>query len=225
MQNKRVVVFDLDDTLYNEIDFLKSAYKEISLKISKLTLVNSEAIYNQMLEGFYDKVNVFEAVINNYNLSIKIDELINIYRNHNPKIKLSKDRVKVLNKLKKNGVVIGLMTDGRSKQQRSKIKALKLNKWISEIIISEEFGTEKPNVNNYKHFETLFGKAHYYYIGDNVKKDFVTPNKLGWTTICLKDNGQNIHAQKATLVHNQFFPKYTVDEFAEIKKVIFKHIN
>ena len=26
MQNKRVVVFDLDDTLYNEIDFLKSAY-------------------------------------------------------------------------------------------------------------------------------------------------------------------------------------------------------
>jgi len=26
---KRVVVFDLDDTLYKEIDFLKSAYMEI----------------------------------------------------------------------------------------------------------------------------------------------------------------------------------------------------
>lgn len=31
--------------------------------------------------------------------------------------------------------------------------------------------------------------------GDNLRKDFITPNKLGWKTICLLDDGRNIHRQ------------------------------
>lgn len=221
MKINTVVVFDLDDTLYKEIDFLKSAYSEISLKISKVVYVESSAIYNQMLACFYNKENVFESIIKKYNLSISINELLDIYRNHKPEIKLSKDRVEVLNELKCRGIVLGLLTDGRSKQQRSKIEALKLNTWISEILISEEFGSEKPNANNYKYFENLFGKAKYYYVGDNVKKDFITPNKLNWTTICLKDSGQNIHKQNDSLLGKEYLAKYTVSNFKRILDLIF----
>ncbi|WP_034045392.1 HAD family hydrolase [Wocania ichthyoenteri] len=221
MKINTVVVFDLDDTLYNEIDFLKSAYTEISLKIGKVVSVESSVIYNQMLACFYDKENAFEAIIKIHNLSISINELLDIYRNHNPKLELSKDRVEVLNELKRRGIVIGLITDGRSKQQRSKIDALKLNNWVSEVLISEEFGSEKPNVNNYKHFENLFENANYYYIGDNVKKDFITPNKLGWTTICLKDSGQNIHKQNSSLLGKEYLAKYTVSSFKNILDLIF----
>lgn len=221
MKINTVVVFDLDDTLYKEIDFLKSAYSEISLKISKMVYVESSAIYNQMLACFYNKENVFESIIKKYNLSISINELLDIYRNHKPEIKLSKDRVEVLNELKCRGIVLGLLTDGRSKQQRSKIEALKLNTWISEILISEEFGSEKPNANNYKYFENLFGKAKYYYVGDNVKKDFITPNKLNWTTICLKDSGQNIHKQNDSLLGKEYLAIYTVSNFKRILDLIF----
>ncbi|WP_341214543.1 HAD family hydrolase [uncultured Wocania sp.] len=221
MKINTVVVFDLDDTLYKEIDFLKSAYNEISLKISKVVYVESSAIYNQMLACFYNKENVFESIIKKYNLSISINELLDIYRNHKPEIKLSKDRVEVLNELKCRGIVLGLLTDGRSKQQRSKIEALKLNTWISEILISEEFGSEKPNANNYKYFENLFGKAKYYYVGDNVKKDFITPNKLNWTTICLKDSGQNIHKQNDSLLGKEYLAIYTVSNFKRILDLIF----
>lgn len=221
MKINTVVVFDLDDTLYKEIDFLKSAYNEISLKISKMVYVESSAIYSQMLACFYNKENVFESIIKKYNLSISINELLDIYRNHKPEIKLSKDRVEVLNELKCRGIVLGLLTDGRSKQQRSKIEALKLNTWISEILISEEFGSEKPNANNYKYFENLFGKAKYYYVGDNVKKDFITPNKLNWTTICLKDSGQNIHKQNDSLLGKEYLAKYTVSNFKRILDLIF----
>ncbi|MCF7560041.1 HAD family hydrolase [Sabulilitoribacter multivorans] len=221
MRIKNVVVFDLDDTLYNEIDFLKSAYKEISVKISKEVSVKSLIIYNQMLEWFYNNHNVFERVIKAYNSSLNVEELLNIYRTHRPNLQLEKSKVGVLNDLKKRGVFMGLLTDGRSHQQRSKIEALKLNNWISEIVISEEFGSEKPDVNNYKYFENVFGEAQYSYIGDNIKKDFVTPNKLGWTTICLNDNGLNIHKQTTSMVQKEYLAQYKIDEFSELMKIVF----
>lgn len=218
---KKVVVFDLDDTLYYEIDFLKSAYKNISLKISKMVSVYPQTIYEQMLKSYYAGENVFETTISTYNLSIDVEELLIIYRNHKPNIRLTKDRVKVLNALKNDGVTMGLITDGRSQQQRNKIEALGLEKWITEILISEEFGSEKPNINNFKHFENLFGKTSYYYIGDNIKKDFIAPNTLRWITICLKDNGLNIHSQKEKGVSKQHLAKYNISCFSEFKDIIF----
>lgn len=220
MKINTVVVFDLDDTLYNEIDFLKSAYKEISIKIGEITLVEAVDIYTEMLKHFYNNENVFKTIINKYDLSISVRELLDVYRNHAPKLKLEDDRVKVLNELKKRGVMMGLITDGRSGQQRSKIKALKLNDWISEILISEEFGSEKPNINNYLHFENLYGTANYYYVGDNVKKDFITPNKLNWNTICLKDNGLNIHKQDTSLFDKAYLPQHNINEFKELLSLI-----
>ncbi|MDO5971187.1 HAD family hydrolase [Flavivirga aquimarina] len=222
MNDKKIIVFDLDDTLYNEVDFLKSAFIEISSIVTSNSDVESITVYNSMLNYFYNGENVFEAIINDYKCLLSIKELLNIYRNHKPNIKLSDDRINVLNQLKSNSNIagLGLLTDGRSIQQRNKIKALGLSTWISEIVISEEFGSEKPNMNNYKYFERALGEAHYYYVGDNIKKDFVTPNQLNWTTICLVDNGSNIHKQDKTLVTKEYLAKHTIIEFSDLLRII-----
>ena len=220
MKIKKNIIFDLDDTLYNEIDFLKSAYKEISIKISREISVDALLIYNEMLKCFHHKANVFEVIIKKYNSSYSIQELLHVYRNHKPEIELSNEKNNVLDSLKSKNIHMGLLTDGRSVQQRNKINALKLNTWFSEIIISEEFGSEKPNIDNYKYFEKKFGKGIYYYIGDNVKKDFVSPNELNWKTICLKDKGLNIHEQNNILVNEDYKAKYTVNEFYQILDII-----
>ena len=115
---------------------------------------------------------------------------------------------------------MGLLTDGRSVQQRNKINALKLNAWFSEIIISEEFGSEKPNMNNYKYFEKIFGDGTYYYIADNINKDFISPNNLGWTTICLKDNGLNIHKQDVSLIDKKYLAKYTIHKLSKVLNIV-----
>jgi len=112
------------------------------------------------------------------------------------------------------------LTDGRSVQQRNKIEALNLNQWFTEIVISEEFGSEKPNINNYTHFENTFGHGNYYYIADNLSKDFISPNKLNWTTICLKDSGQNIHKQNAEILDDIYLPKHTISSFKRILDII-----
>ena len=49
LETNNVVVFDLDDTLYNEVDFLISAYKEISIKIAVEINVSNEIVYEDVL--------------------------------------------------------------------------------------------------------------------------------------------------------------------------------
>ncbi len=221
IRDNKTVIFDLDDTLYNEIDFLKSAYKDISKKVASNVNVDALLLYKDMLTHFNNGKNVFKVIIEMYSASYTIQELLHIYRNHQPKLELSKDRRGVLDTLKHENVNLGLLTDGRSVQQRNKIKALNLDTWFPEIIISEEFGSEKPNINNYKYFEKVYGEGTYYYIGDNIKKDFVSPNMLNWTTICLADNGLNIHKKDKTLaLPETYLAKHTVNEFADILRLI-----
>jgi putative hydrolase of the HAD superfamily len=56
---------------------------------------------------------------------------------------------------------------------------------------------------------------NYIYIADNPNKDFITPNKLGWTSICLLDRGQNVHQQNFKLSID-LLPHYSVNSFEEI---------
>ena len=58
--SENVVVFDLDDTLYNEIDFLKSAYLEIANNVSILANVSSLSVFNEMLKNYYNGLNVLK---------------------------------------------------------------------------------------------------------------------------------------------------------------------
>lgn len=112
--------------------------------------------------------------------------------------------------MKEGRVRIGLITDGRSVQQRNKIEVLGLKRWIDEedIVISEEFGSEKPALENYAYFMKRYLKCHdFTYVGDNLKKDFIAPNSLGWMTVCLKDDGRNIHKQNTKEIDEDMEPK------------------
>lgn len=216
----KVVVFDLDDTLYKEIDFLNSAFKEIALIISNDSGTSYYEIIGDMLHLYNNKENVFQSILTKYNpLRYAVKDLIETYRAHKPNISLSKETKEVLNELHSNGIRFGMVTDGRSVQQRNKINALGLDKYFEHIIISDEFGFEKPHLANYTYFQNLFPDMDYYYIGDNVKKDFIAPNILGWKTICIKDDGRNIHSQNIKITRIQQ-PKYYITHFLELPNII-----
>lgn len=218
----KVVCFDLDDTLYKEIDFLKSAFREIAeyaLSISANLNMSADDLYEGMLDAYFSQKDAFDYLVASVGTDLGKPTLLNRYRNHVPQIALSEGAFELLTELKNRGYEVGIITDGRSVQQRNKIKALGLDKIFSEgnIIISEEFGTEKPNIDNYRYFMKQFPNVtDFIYIGDNVNKDFVAANILGWTTICLRDNGMNIHKQIFDNDHS-YLPKYIIDKFSEIQ--------
>ena len=72
-------------------------------------------------------------------------------------------------------------------------------------------------MENYAYFMKRYSYCQsFIYVGDNVKKDFITPNALGWKTICLKDDGRNIHKQDFTLTPEQALPKKTILSLKEL---------
>lgn len=209
----KIIVFDLDDTLYKEIDFLKSGYREI------VEAIGHPEAFDFMLDCYFLGENAFQCVIDKYNLSYAVEQLLAIYRNHKPSISLDPSTVATLDVLKASGTIMCLLTDGRSVTQRNKIEALGLACWFSpdNILISEEFGHSKPSMECYQYFINRYPDAEFVVIGDNPAKDFITPNKLGWTTICLCSNGQNIHDQNLE-VEKSYLPKHSINNLSEIKR-------
>ena len=193
-----VVVFDLDDTLYKEIDFLKSAYRQIAHLVSNGDKREDE-VYQVMLDTYLHGGNAFETVIRKYEVeSLDVPSMLAIYRNHQPNISLDEDTRSTLEQLKSRGIILGIISDGRRTQQMNKVMALGLNRFVDDenIIINEDRERMKPDERSFRQFMDKYGPdAEFFYVGDNTDKDFIAPNKLGWTSVCLIDNGVNIHKQ------------------------------
>ena len=214
-----VLCFDLDDTLYKEINYLKAAYKIIAKEAFGEQM---EIYYNQMLSWYYSKEDVFQRVVEISPQNINKDDLLDIYRYGVHNLSLPIEIHSVLDELKERKCNLGLITDGRSLTQRNKISALGLFDYFKEenIVISEEFGSEKPSLSNYKYFMNRYPNYLFYYVGDNPKKDYVGANQLGWETICLIDDGSNIHKQEFDSLDSSYQPKYKIHKFPELLNII-----
>ena len=219
----KIIVFDLDDTLYKEIYYLKSAYREIALHAAQGDRRLASDLLAQMVNTFRNRGNAFKRLNQLLGRTTPVEEYLAMYRTHRPDIHLEDDVVATLDALKTAGCTMALITDGRSVQQRNKIAALGLNRWIADedIVISEEIGSEKPDEANYRRIMNLHPDADkFVYIGDNPKKDFIAPNRLGWTTVCLLDNGENIHPQRFDDTPPQAQPQYKVGMWKDVLKLV-----
>lgn len=214
IKKEAVVVFDLDDTLYPEIDFLRSGFRQVA---NTIVDKNFEDPFDQMIKDYHAGKDPFKELIKKYDFPFSLKEWIGLYREHLPEITLKGEIKDFLDELKAAGCFTGLITDGRSITQRNKLKALLLENYFDEVVISEEFGSEKPDIQNYLHFEKKFKNKTYYYIGNNFEKDFVAPNKLGWITIGILDIDNNhIHKQDHNL-DKEYLPGFLIESFRDIK--------
>ena len=196
INNNLFLVFDLDDTLYPEYSFLVSAYRSIASRLESLLGQN---IADSMIQQYKKGENVFSWVLSSFPIleknGIDKDYLLHHYRTHLPNIHLYEDAANFLKAIAEKGIRRGLITDGRGLTQRNKLKSVGLENYFSEVVISEEFGSEKPSLNNYLHFENKFPGSSFFYFGDNTKKDFIAPLQLGWECVCMQNRGENIHNQ------------------------------
>lgn len=219
-KNRILIAFDLDDTLYKEIEFVKSAYHYISNHLSnKYGIAHSES-YSTLLNAFNNSDNPFDTLLSNYPIITESAfELVELYRYHQPNIRLEPETQQLLELLKANGYTLAIITDGRSRTQRNKITALELDNYIENqnIIISEEIGSDKTNIRNFLHLSNSY--ITHYYIGDNPCKDFLHPNTLNWHTIMLRDTGENIHTQQTELPLS-YSPQYIIDTLAELATIL-----
>lgn len=208
---KKALIFDLDDTLIREKDYIKSGFEVVALKIAKHNDLNSNIILEIMNEQFKkNPKNVFNKTLENLDINYKkedIQNLIKVYRTHIPKISFYEDVIGTLKELKKRKYKLGIITDGYKESQRKKIEALKCKDIFDEIIITDELGEEnwKPSKIPYECMSKKLGvkNKECAYIGDNLLKDFQGGKELGWMNIFIKrEEGvyKNINKNK-DLIH------------------------
>jgi putative hydrolase of the HAD superfamily len=207
------VVFDLDDTLYDEIEYCKSGFTAVAEFLAERPQAPpAERILAALWEPFSDgnRRNTFNAALDELEISYDdklIAELVNVYRNHIPTLKLPNDSRDVLCELRKK-YTLALITDGFLPAQQLKVQSLGIEKFFKCIVYTEQLGREfwKPSPAGFeKIIEILNAKPeNMVYIGDNEKKDFIAPNKLGSFTVQLirparlhtkVSNDPNGHAQ------------------------------
>ena len=221
--SKKIVCFDLDDTLYKEIDFLKSGYRKISEMVETRYGLDAWEVYDRLLYWYQLGENAFANLNETYGINNPIGDYLDVYRYHHPEIMLSQETIDTLDALKHQGITLAIITDGRKISQRQKIEALGLTKWISEdfIFINEDPKHFKPSRFSFDrlmlHCYGLFPESDfiYSYVGDNPQKDFLAPNQLGWDSVCLLDDGRNIHKQDLSL-SLEYRPQRIVKSITEI---------
>lgn len=212
-----VWVFDLDDTLYKERDYQISGYNSITSLIYRLYQQDVNCIIKQAIK---DKKDVLQSICNYLNLPLSVkDSLLWQYRNHIPKLMLDDKTRQTLSHIEKSSLAIAILTDGRSVSQRAKIASLGLSHY--DLYISEELGKDKPDDKRFLAIMDKYPSADsFIYIGDNIKKDFITPNKLGWITIGLKDDGRNIHHQDNDNLSSEYFPMFWLSYINKLNELI-----
>lgn len=175
------VIFDLDDTLYSEKDYIRSGFRAVSQYLG--------GGYEDKLWSFFSAGKpAIDELLNDINYRGKRDKVIAIYRNHKPSIQLYPGVKEMINALKNKGIKVGMITDGRPIGQRNKLEALGLNEIIDDVIITDELGGpqfRKPCDIAFRIMATQW-KLPYeqvVYIGDNPAKDFQGPRQIGMKSI------------------------------------------
>jgi putative hydrolase of the HAD superfamily len=185
VQGLKAIVFDLDDTLYSEKEYVRSGFRAIADTLPKV-----KQMEEKLWQAFEQKKSAIDEVLSAE--GIYTDELkqkcLSVYRFHQPNIHLYDSAKELLQQFRADGYKLGIITDGRPEGQRAKIKALGLDELVDYIIVTDELGGveyRKPNKVAFVKMREILGVVfeEMCYIGDNLKKDFVAPEMLGMKAI------------------------------------------
>jgi HAD superfamily hydrolase (TIGR01549 family) len=190
------VIFDLDDTLYSEKQYVKSGYKAVA------RLLGDESLADKLWFHFEDGKAAIDELLSELNCMERKAECLEVYREHIPEIKLYDGVTELIEKLKNENIKVGIITDGRVSGQKKKIHALGLDKLVEDIIVTDELGGvqfRKPCDIAFRIMQNRWRIPYeqMVYVGDNANKDFQAPKQLGMRSIWFQ-NEDGLYQSKTT---------------------------
>lgn len=187
------VIFDLDDTLYDEVDYCKSGFTAVARYLAQTfpRKVTTDLAYTTLWDIFEsgEHAKTFDTALAALDLNVDqkfIRSLILVYRKHIPKLHLPRESRQVLDRLKPD-FQLAMLTDGYLPGQRFKVKALGIQTYFKHIVYTEQLGRQfwKPSPAGFELLSKVLECPcdAMVYVGDNVQKDFIGPNQLGMASI------------------------------------------
>ncbi len=198
----KAVFFDLDDTIYDQLQPFNDAVKSLGEfpedlvyeDIFKRSRQFSDILWNQYcnreitLEEL--RVNRLILAFNEFGHELSSQQALQIqecYENRQGHIQVFDGFFEAFHNLSENGYTIGLITNGPVEHQWKKIKSLELDQYIPEelIFVSDAVGIAKPDPSIFIHVNSSLKvkPGDCYYVGDSWRNDVVPPIKAGWNSI------------------------------------------
>lgn len=200
----KVFAFDLDDTLYDESLFVQKGTLAVLKWLVDRYNLDLQSLKGRMnsISKTYSRNEWYQKLLEETDIPLShglIEEMVEIYRTHPPNLHLFPDAATFLTRIKrKEGVFLGIITDGNVAVQESKVKGLGLDRIMDLSVFTWSKGAQfqKPHNWSFRLVEE-HAKARGVdccYFGNDPNKDFLAPNQLGWKTVCI--NRGNSHKIK-----------------------------
>ncbi|MBI3987368.1 MAG: HAD family hydrolase [Lentisphaerae bacterium] len=239
MKSKRfkAVVFDLDDTLYPEYQFVFGGYLAVANYIRKLYGIE---IYEELARRYRSGEDgpvrhspsgdggsdPFTPVLRRYFRTIEpllIQRLRDIHRCHAPRLSLFSDARTAIALLGAQGYKIGLMTDGYSCIQKNKVEKLELKALLDSLVFADDLGGEdfwKPSPDPF-HIMALqleVETREMVYVGDDPTLDFLAPRQLDMGAVrVLRPDSRHEHSRPPTPAHE---PELTIPSLSLLPEAL-----
>lgn len=201
----KVVLFDLDDTLYDQVVPFREAYEEVfkdrfDLNIEELFMARhyrSDEVYHLSVSGAIsmEEMYIYRGVKPFEDLGFQISEEEALkfqytYAERQKHLKLSACMKEILTELCKMQVPLGVISNGPAEHQRRKMRDMGLLNWIPEehMIVSGDDGISKPEKHIFERAQKVFGEnpENLIMVGDSWPNDITGAKQAGWKTVWLK---------------------------------------
>lgn len=192
----KAVLFDLDGTLLNRDEsvklFIERQYERLNkllnsipkekyisrfIQLDKRGYVWKDKVYQQLVYEFNIETITWEALLQDY---------MNEFKHHCVPFP---NLINLLEKLKTDHFVLGMITNGFGQFQMDNIKALEIEKFFDVILVSEWEGMKKPNPQL---FMSALEKLHVLphesiFLGDHPENDVKGAQDVGMKGIWKRD--------------------------------------
>lgn len=224
----QAVLFDLDNTLYPEEEFVTGGFRAVAEFLAKYKNGDADTLQKRMLHLLHaqGRRRVFNTLLAELNLDspVWLRTLVLLYRSHRPAVQLFPGVEVALAGLKARGLRLGLVTDGAASVQRRKIAALDLDRHMDVIVCTDELGAgcAKPSTVPFEVALTLLGVASNQaaYLADDTSKDFAGPNRLGIQSVQVGRTGLIGVRREPVPADPVFHPEIQAESLIEALRIL-----
>jgi putative hydrolase of the HAD superfamily len=181
----RALIFDLDDTLYREADFLSGGFMAVAKHLSARYGSPCGDIHKMMMETSrrLGRRAAMDSVLERYPVAgLQVSDLVDVYRRHEPRIALFPGYAELLKEFRA-WYRIGIVTDGTPEVQKAKCGALRLEEKVDRILYTWEYGRDREKPHPFPFRQMLdflqVEPAEALCIGDSLDKDIRGARAVG----------------------------------------------
>lgn len=216
LENVNLFLIDMDDTLYEERDFVMSGFRAVADHLGG-TGCDREKVWQYLRQRFETegRGRIFDHLLYEFiggDVSeTDVDACVTVYRQHTPTIALYPGVRELLDILHLRGRIV-VVTDGMPSVQRNKFRALGLDSLVDQLVCCWDYAPKPDPASLAGVVEQ--GQADALYIGDDPARDLGLAEALGIDCIRVRTG------RFAEVPNEPHQPLADLSRFADLARVL-----